>query len=156
MIFLGKILNYLSKQATACYDFIFVLWASGFCLPCLPRIHFCLSGKHFPLSLLARVPFSLLRQAVSAFLACPESTSASQASIFCPFCLLEIHFSLSGKPLCLPVFRFRFSGEHFPLSLLARVPFSLLRQTVTVFFACPESTSAFQASIFSSFFACRP
>ncbi|MBO5986550.1 MAG: hypothetical protein J6Q02_07100, partial [Lachnospiraceae bacterium] len=90
--------------------------------------------KRFPLFLFACFPLSLLRQAVSAFLACPESTSASQASIFRPFCLLEIHFSLSGKPLCLPVFRFRFFGKRFLPSLLARNPLLPFKQAFSVLF----------------------
>ena len=49
---------------------------------------------------------------------------------------------------------FRFSGKH-PLSfLLAWIPLSLLGQAFSLFFACPNSTFASQASILSLF--CLP
>ncbi|MBP5265061.1 MAG: hypothetical protein J6Z33_11945, partial [Lachnospiraceae bacterium] len=123
----------------ACPCSVFVSQASGFRFSCLPEFRFHFSGKHFPLLLFACFPLSLLRQAFSVLFACLKSTFLFQANRFA--CLYSVFASQASGYclLCLPVFRFRFSGKRFLSSLLARVPFSLLRQAFSVLFACLKS-----------------
>ncbi len=148
------------RQAVSVFLFcpkpVFTSQASAFRFSCLPVFRFHFSGMHFPLLLFACFPFSLLRQAFSVLFACLKSTFLFQANRFACLCSVFASQANGYRLLRLPVFRFRFSGKRLLSSSLARVPFSLLRQAVSAFLACPESTSAFQADIFSSFLACRP